>query len=91
MQGAISTNRHTFIDACMEICQRHPDYLRRADFRVGLARDLVRHCFRCLGQGDWSLCVSDLRRFGAYCGWATTTALALRGLLESCKRRTAAR
>jgi glycosyltransferase involved in cell wall biosynthesis len=91
MAGAISSNRQTFIDACLEICQRHPDYLRRADFRVGLARDLVQHCLRCLGQGDWSLVVADLRRFGAYGGWRTTTALALRGLWERCKRRAAAR
>ena len=88
--GAISTAHHTFIAATIEICQRHPDYLRRPDYRVGLARRLARHCWRLMGRHEWSLLVPDFRRLGAYCGWTTMTALALRGLLESCTRRIAA-
>lgn len=90
-EGAISAEHRTFIAATIEICQRHPDYLRRPAYRIGLARRLARHCMRLVRQLKWSLLVSDLRRLGAYCGWTTTTALALRGLLESGKRCIAAR
>jgi glycosyltransferase involved in cell wall biosynthesis len=89
--GAISTEQRTFIAAIIEICRRHPDYLRRPDYRVGLAGHLGRHCLRRMGRCEWSLLVSDLRRFGAYCGWPATTVLALRGLLQSRRRRIAAR
>ncbi|MGQ4810135.1 hypothetical protein NKDENANG_03582 [Candidatus Entotheonellaceae bacterium PAL068K] len=89
--GSITTKRETYMDTCIEICHRHPDYLRRPDYRVGLARDFTWHCLSLLGLGKWSLLATDLRRFGAYLGWTATTALALRGLLELCKWYVAAR
>jgi glycosyltransferase involved in cell wall biosynthesis len=83
----ITSRRDTYIDTCIEICRRHPDYLRHPDYRVGLARDLALHCLRLIGRGKWVMLGDDMRRFIAYRGWTATTGLALRGLLEICKRR----
>lgn len=89
--GSITAKRDTYIAACIAICQRHPDYLRRREYRVGLARDLARHYVRLVRRRAWTLLATDLRSFGTYRGWLTTTALALRGLVELGKQRIAAR
>ena len=89
--GSISNRRETYMDTCIEICQRHPDYLRHPDYRVGLARDLARHYVQLIGRCEWSLLATDLRHFSAYRGWTATTTLALRGLLELFKRFVTAR
>lgn len=85
-QDGITSKRDTYMDTCIEICRRHPDYLRHPGYRVGLARDVALHCLRLIGQGEWVMLRGDMRRFVAYRGWGTTTRLALRGLLELCKR-----
>ncbi|RPI46111.1 MAG: glycosyltransferase [Betaproteobacteria bacterium] len=43
VEGAISAERGSFVEAMLAICDRHPEYVERPDFRIGLERDVVRH------------------------------------------------
>jgi glycosyltransferase involved in cell wall biosynthesis len=90
-EGALSTTRSTFIDATIDLCQRHPEYLRTPRYSIGLGRDLVRHIFRLSRAGQWQPLVSDLGRFGAYRGYAGTVGLIARGAIEIGRRFVASR
>ncbi|RPI41064.1 MAG: glycosyltransferase family 2 protein, partial [Betaproteobacteria bacterium] len=60
--GAISAERDSFIAALLAICDRHPDYLTQAEYRVGLERDLVRHFAELAAAGHWRTIARDVRR-----------------------------
>jgi glycosyltransferase involved in cell wall biosynthesis len=70
VEGAISAERGSFVEATLAICDRHPEYVERLDFRIGLERDIVRH-FAELAAGLHIrlICrdIARLRRDGRIC------------------------
>ena len=86
-EDAISSKLDTFVDATLEICQRHPDYRRQPAFRAGLSRDVARHAVRLARRGDWSTLRVDFGRLVSHFGAVDTARLLLRGLVEIGKRR----
>jgi glycosyltransferase involved in cell wall biosynthesis len=86
-EDAISSKLNTFVDATLEICERHPDYLWRPEFRAGLSRDVARHAVRLLRRGDWATLRVDFGRLAAQFGATDTARLLVRGLVEIGKRR----
>jgi glycosyltransferase involved in cell wall biosynthesis len=83
---SISATQKTFAAAMIEMCERHPDYLSRPEFRIGLARDLARHFLRLLGTGHLSTVARDLRRCAGFFGWGQTARLTVTGLAEMGRR-----
>lgn len=83
---SISATQRTFAAAMIEMCERHPDYLTRPEFRNGLTRDLARHFLRLLGAGHVSTAARDLRRCAGFFGWGQTARLAGAGLGEVLRR-----
>lgn len=86
-EDAISSKLDTFVDATLEICERHPDYLRHPEFRTGLSRDVARHAVRLVSRGNWATLRADFGRLAAHFGAAVTARLLLRGLVEIGQRR----
>lgn len=64
--GAISARRDNFLEAAMAICARHPEYLARPAYRRGLERDLRRHFWQVLRQGELSQFGRDRTRYAAW-------------------------
>jgi glycosyltransferase involved in cell wall biosynthesis len=89
--GAVSTREDTFLDAVMDICRRHPDYLAIADYRRGLDRDLFRHFVRLARAGEVRALVRDARRYRAFGRFRPLLLLALLGGAEVAQRRMRAR
>jgi glycosyltransferase involved in cell wall biosynthesis len=79
---SISAPQDTFLPALLEICRRHPDYLRRPEFRVGVARDVARHLFRQMKRGRFAALREDLARLRDFPGRRESAALICRGLGE---------
>jgi len=88
---SISARHETFAAAMGEICARHPEYLARPEYRVGLARDAARHFLRLVRHGRLATAVKDFRECGAHFGLATTARLLSRGAVEMLRRASAGR
>lgn len=84
---SISAKQNTFMDATIEICKRHPEYLQRADFRVGLSRDLARHFIRLSAKGQLVTAAKDASRFAQFAGRLSLVSLVGYGLIETLRRR----
>ena len=88
---SISSKRHTFLAAAIEVCERHPDYLAEPSYRRGLERDMGRHFWRLIAAGDLGTCAQDLRRFRAWGALgARPWGLVLRYLAQRAQRLIAA-
>ncbi|MEX0923893.1 MAG: glycosyltransferase [Rhodovibrionaceae bacterium] len=61
--GAISSKQNTFMQALIEICERHPEYLSEPVYRRGLDRDVGRHFVRLIKAGEYSAARRDARRY----------------------------
>ena len=48
---SITAQTATFLEALIDICERHPDYIRNPVFRQGLALDFARHWVAWSGLG----------------------------------------
>lgn len=83
---SISAKQETFAAAVIEICERHPEYLSRPEFRVGLERDIARHFLRLAGKAQFRTAGADLARCGSYFGWGRTAALIGAGAAEMARR-----
>jgi len=83
---SISAKQNTFATAMIEMCERHPDYLTRPEFRIGLSRDFARHFLRLLGTGHGLTAIRDLRRCAGFFGWVQTLRLTGAGLVEMGRR-----
>ncbi|WP_162914399.1 glycosyltransferase family 2 protein [Taklimakanibacter lacteus] len=83
---SISAKQHTFMDAMLEMCRRHPDYLVRPEYRIGLARDLARHFVRLFAKGQFTTAVRDGRRFIGLHGGLAFMKLVMLGTGEMLRR-----
>lgn len=73
----------TMIAANIELCRRHPEYLRTAEFRPGLAHALRLSLWRRLKSGHFSGAVNDVRSLANAFGGREAGKL----LLEACRPR----
>jgi len=83
---SISAPQETFLPALLEICRRHPDYLRRPEFRVGVARDVARHLLRQMVRGRFAALREDFARLRDFPGGRESARLICRGLGEMAGR-----
>jgi glycosyltransferase involved in cell wall biosynthesis len=83
---SISAKQNTFATAMIEMCERHPDYLTRPEFRIGLSRDMARHFLRLVGTGHGLTAAKDFRRCASFFGWGQTARLTGAGLVEMARR-----
>lgn len=90
-EDSISAKQDTFVTAVIEMCERHPDYLTRPEFRVGLARDVSRHFLRLVACGRIGTARTDFARCATFFGWWRTAGLLGAGLVEMVRRRTSRR
>jgi glycosyltransferase involved in cell wall biosynthesis len=84
--ASISAEQKTFMYAMIEICKRHPQYLSRPEFRVGLARDMARHFLRLMRAGEFSSMAADAGIFAGFRGTASLAGLIAEGLSEILRR-----
>jgi len=84
---SISAKQNTFMEATLEICDRHPDYIKVPEYRAGLARDMSRHFVRLIAQGDISTAYDNLGKLSAYHGGVPTARLLASGFVEIFKRK----
>lgn len=84
--NSISADRKTYVASLIEICQRHPDYLTRPEFRIGLAFIIARHIMRLVVRGRIGLAGADFRRCVKFFGWRRTAGLLFSGLPEILRR-----
>lgn len=63
-RDAISRDDRLFLQATIDICDRHPDYLERHP--AALHRDLRSHFVSLLKRGEWGTFFRDARRYAAY-------------------------
>jgi glycosyltransferase involved in cell wall biosynthesis len=61
VKGAISADRDNFAVSLLAICDRHPEYLALADYRIGVERDIVRHFAELAAEGHWRTILRDIR------------------------------
>lgn len=61
--GAISSKQNTFMQALLEICERHPEYLSEPAYRRGMDRDVGRHFVRLIKAGDFASVWRDARLY----------------------------
>ena len=61
---AISRDERLFLQATIDICDRHPDYLERHP--AALYRDLRSHFVALLKRGEWGTFFRDARRYATY-------------------------
>ena len=59
---AISAERGTFVEAMLAICDRHPEYVERPDYRIGLERDIVGHFAKLAAGSHIRLICRDIAR-----------------------------
>lgn len=85
-EQSISAKQNTFMEATLEICNRHPDYIKVPAYRAGLARDMSRHFARLLAKGDVSTARNNLSQLTAYHGKLPTARLLASGFVEILKR-----
>jgi glycosyltransferase involved in cell wall biosynthesis len=83
---SISAKQNTFATAMIEMCARHPDYLARPEFRIGLARDMARHFLRLLATGHVATAGENFRRCAGFFGWGQMARLLGAGLAEMLRR-----
>ncbi|WP_342641742.1 glycosyltransferase [Rhodoligotrophos ferricapiens] len=84
--GSLSNKSSTFMGAVLGICARHPDYLAKPEFRIGLARDVSRHVFRLALKGHFAAAGGDVRRFIKAHGGLRTAHLMAVGVVEMSRR-----
>lgn len=92
---SITAQTATFLEALIDICERHPDYIRNPVFRQGLALDFARHLGRLVWAGRFTAAVHDFHRFSQIYGWSlavslltTGTALRIqRGFVELARKK----
>ena len=89
--GAISDDPSSFIRATLELCRRHPEYVKNPAYRPGLARDVTRHLGRMLGSGRVGRAARDFAALNRELGLARLAALVVEGGGELWRRRTARR
>ena len=85
-EGAITSQRHTFMDAILEMCRRNPAYLTVPAYRVGVARDLAHHVLKLSRRGEFGLLRRDLGRFADAYGAGFAAYLVGQGMIESARR-----
>lgn len=83
---SISARQNTFMYAMIEMCRRHPQYLSRPEFRIGLARDMARHFMRLMHEGSFSTVITDARRFIEFDGGMSLARLVAQGICENARR-----
>ena len=91
LADSLFRNNKDFVTGTIEICARHPDYLTRPEFRVHLARAVVRHFLRLAKKGRIGAAGTDLRRCANFFGWPRMAGLFGAGLVEMLRRRVARR
>ena len=86
--GAISSKQNTFMQALLEICERHPEYLTEPAYRRGMDRDVGRHFVRLIKAGDFGSAWRDARLYRRLDGSPLAPwPLVLRYLTQRRKRR----
>lgn len=75
-----------FVPSTLELVRRHPQYLRSADCRRGLATDFARHLLRLVRTRRFRQAGQDVGRIVRELGPVRSTALLLRGTRELTKR-----
>lgn len=83
---AVSAKQSTFLQATLELCDRHPRYLVEPAFRTGLARDVARHFWRLASRGSLSAAMSDARRLHGAVGSRAAFVLVAEGFGELARR-----
>lgn len=63
-RDAISRDHGLFLQASIDVCDRHPEYLEH--HATSLHRDLRSHFVALLKRGEWAAFVRDARRYAAY-------------------------
>lgn len=86
-RDSISAKQETFVNAVIEICTHHPDYLVRPEFRSGLARDVARHFLRLAAEGRIGAARTDFGRCVRFFGWREVASLLGAGAMETIRRR----
>ncbi len=84
----------TFMQAMIDMCDRHPEYLTNPHFRAGLSRDFARHFLRLAWRRDVRSIVRDVRKFARSPYGRTGPRLFASGIVEVGRRlfsRSAAR
>jgi glycosyltransferase involved in cell wall biosynthesis len=84
---SITAQTATFLDALIDICQRHPDYMQNPVFRQGLALDFARHLGRLVWAGRSIAAVHDFHRFSQVYGWDLAVSLLTSGTALRVQRR----
>jgi glycosyltransferase involved in cell wall biosynthesis len=77
---SITAQTATFLDALIDICERHPDYIRNAVFRQGLALDFARHLSRLVWARRSASAAHDFHRFSQIYGWSLAVSLLTTGI-----------
>lgn len=85
-EGAITSQRQTFMSAILEMCRRYPEYLSTESYRIGVARDLAHHFLKLVRKRDFRLLRLDFSRFAGSYGWALTLRLLAQGIVEITRR-----
>ena len=89
LADSLFRNNKDFVTGTTEICARHPSYLTQPEFRVHLARALVRHFLRLAKKGRIDAAGRDGRRCAKFFGWPRFAGLFGAGLVEMLRRSVA--
>jgi glycosyltransferase involved in cell wall biosynthesis len=76
---SITAQTATFLEALIDVCERHPDYIRNSVFRQGLALDFARHLGRLVWARQSMAAARDFRRFSQIYGWGLAVSLLTTG------------
>lgn len=76
------TNRERFVAATIELVRRHPQYISNAQYRVGLARDIVRNSYLLWREGKRGAVGEDLKLVARAFGPLTAAGLVFSGIAQ---------
>jgi glycosyltransferase involved in cell wall biosynthesis len=85
-RDGISAQQETFMQAMIDICDRHPEYLSNWSYKPGLARDFARHFLRLAWHGRFAVVARDLRHFVTVKSRAHAVELLALGMMENLRR-----
>ena len=84
---SITAQAATFLEALIDICERHPKYIQNPVFRQGLALDFARHLGRLVWAGRSTAAFRDFHRFSQAYGWGLAVSLLATGTALRVQRR----
>ena len=74
-RDSIAKGRGDKVDSMLQLCRKHPEWVKDARYRPGLARDVAKHLKKLVRRRNYLMAARDLLKLGRAFGIRTTLQL----------------